>query len=342
MDTRFLETFLLVVDTGSIAEAARRSNITSTALAQRIRALEDEIGFPLVMRSGRTVSTTEGGAAIVGRVREFLSQIRDLKTLPGNKAVAGELRLGAISTAITGFLPKILLQLSAKHYGVEVWVEPGPSAILYQQVLNGKLDAAIITRPPFNLPKSCEWQTLYRENLVLLKPSSLKGNDIRTLLSNHPFIRYDLRAWGGLLVDAYLREARVRPKERFELDALEAIAVLVDRGLGLALVPDWPPPWPANLSLARIPVGDPAYDRHVGIVWSRATPRLSLVRAVLEEAESGTSVPRDARSGTRRRRARAKPLIRSGWSMDAGRGNACGFGASTSSRARRSGKSRET
>jgi hypothetical protein len=37
-------------------------------------------------------------------------------------------------------------------------------------------------------------------------------------------------------------------------------------GLGVALVPDWPPPWPADLSLTRVPVGDAAFDRHVGMV----------------------------------------------------------------------------
>jgi DNA-binding transcriptional LysR family regulator len=286
MDTRFLETFLLVVDSGSIAAAARRLNITSAAVAQRVRALEDDIGFPLIMRSGRTVSATEAGAAIVGRVREFLSQIRDLKTLPGNKAVAGELHLGAVSTAITGFLPEILSRLSAKHSRVQVYIEPGPSAILYQQVLTGELDAAIITRPPFDLPKTCDWAMLYREKLVLLKPASLTGNDVKTLLAKHPFIRYDARAWGGLLVENYLRKIGIRPQERFELDALDAIAVLVDRGLGVALVPEWPPPWPADLSLIRIPVGDQAFDRHIGMVWARATPRLRLVRAVVEEAAS--------------------------------------------------------
>jgi DNA-binding transcriptional LysR family regulator len=282
MDTRFLETFLLVVNTGSIAAAARRLNITSAAVAQRVRALEDEMGFPLIMRSGRTVSTTESGAAIVARVGELLSQIRDLKTLQSTKAVTGELLLGAVSSTITGFLPQILVQLSTRHSGVEVYVEPGPSAILYQRVLSGELDAAIVTRPPFDLPKSCDWRTLYRERLVLLKPASLKGSHIKSLLTTHPFIRYDSRAWGGLLVENYLRKARIRPKERFELDALDAIAVLVDRGLGLALIPEWPPPWPADLSLTRIPVDDPAFDRHVGIVWLRATPRLSLVRALLE------------------------------------------------------------
>jgi DNA-binding transcriptional LysR family regulator len=289
MDTRFLETFLAVVDAGSIAAAARRLNLTSAAVAQRIRTLEEEIGFPLIMRNGRTVRTTEAGDAIVGRAREFLSQIRDLKTLPSMKAVAGQLLLGAISTTVTGFLPNVLSQLSVKHSGVELYIVPGPSAILYQQVLTGELDAALISRPPFDLPKTCDWKTFYREKLVLLKPSSLKGNDVKAHLAGNPFIRYHSRAWGGLLVDGYLRKIGVRPKERFELDALDAIAVLVDRGLGVALAPDWPPPWPAGLSLTRTPVGDPAFDRHVGLVWARATPRLRLVQAFLEEATASAA-----------------------------------------------------
>lgn len=286
MDTRYLETLLLVVKTGSIAEAARQLNISSAAVAKRIRALEDEIGFSLIMRGGRTVSTTEAGAAIVGPIGGLLSQIRDLKTLPSTKAVAGELLLGAVSSTITGFLPQRLVQLSKKHSGIEVYVEPGPSTNLYQRVLAGDLDAAIITRPPFDLPKSCDWHTLYRERLVLLKPASLMGGDIKALLTTHPFIRFDSRAWGGVLVENYLRKARIRPKERFELDALDAIAVLVDRGLGLALVPEWPPPWPADLSLKRIPVGESAFDRHIGIVWLRGSPRLRLVRALLERSSA--------------------------------------------------------
>ena len=44
MDTRFLDSFVTVVDGGSIAEAARRLNLTPAAVAQRIRALESEIG----------------------------------------------------------------------------------------------------------------------------------------------------------------------------------------------------------------------------------------------------------------------------------------------------------
>jgi DNA-binding transcriptional LysR family regulator len=282
MDTRFLETFLLVVDSGSIAAAARRLNITSAAVAQRIRALENEMGYPLIMRSGRTVSTTEAGASIISKAREFVSQVRDLKAMPGSKGIAGKLRLGAVSTAVTGFLPEVLSKLSEKYSAVDVMIEPGSSAILYQQVLTGELDAAIVTRPPFELPKTCDWHPLYREPLVFLKSAALDETDTEQLLKTQPFIRYDRRAWGGVLVDNYLRKIGAHPQERYELDALDAIAVLVDKGLGIALVPDWPEPWPAGLSVTKIPVRDGSFDRHIDLVWARATPRLRLVKALLD------------------------------------------------------------
>ena len=81
MDTRFLETFVAVVENGSIAEAARRLNLTAAAVAQRIQALQDEIGVALLSRSGRTVRPTEAGTAILGRARDFLVEVRDLKSI---------------------------------------------------------------------------------------------------------------------------------------------------------------------------------------------------------------------------------------------------------------------
>jgi hypothetical protein len=35
-----------------------------------------------------------------------------------------------------------------------------------------------------------------------------------------------------------------QPKDRYELDGLDLIALMVDRRLGLSLLPDWVPPWP--------------------------------------------------------------------------------------------------
>lgn len=284
MDTRFLETFVTVVDTGSIAEAARVANLTPAAVAQRIRALEAEIGAPLLARSGRVVRPTEAAVAIVDRARLFVRDIRDLKTLATGEAPTGELRLGAIASAVTGLLPAVLRRLTARHPGIGIYVVPGNSVGLYRQIVAGELDAAVLVKPPFALPKSCEWRPLRKEPLIVLAPEAVPERDPHTLLRSRPFIRYDRNHWGGRLVDQYLRRVGIRPNERFELDALDAIAVLVDGGLGVSLVPAWPPPWPEGLRLVRLAVPVDGFEREIGLIWPRASARIRLVRAVLHEA----------------------------------------------------------
>ena len=113
MDTRFLESFVAVVENGSMAEAARRLNLTPAAVAQRIHALEDDIGARLLARSGRAMRPTEAGAAILGRARHLVQDIRDLKSIASDET-AGELRLGAVSTAISGMLPAVLKPMTAR------------------------------------------------------------------------------------------------------------------------------------------------------------------------------------------------------------------------------------
>jgi len=304
MDTRFLESFVTVIENGSIAEAARRLNLTAAAVAQRIRALESEIGAHLVSRSGRTVRPTEAGVAILGRVRSVLSEVRDLRSIATNDEPSGELRLGAVSSAISGLLPGILTLLMERHPKIEVYILPGTSEELYQKVLNGDLDAAIITRPPFAIPKACDWQIFREEPLIVLTPASTSDCDPHAILASKPFIRYERNRWGGRLVDAYLRRAGIRPRERFELHALDAIAVLVDRGLGVSLVPDWAPPWPEGLSLAKLPVPDCSFARRIGLLWTRASVRLRLIQAFLEDAS--TALSRAQKVPPKRRRSLAR------------------------------------
>ena len=145
------------------------------------------------------------------------------------------------------------------------------------------------------------WRLLREEPLIVLTPASAKVRDANTALATEPFIRLDRSGWAGRLVDSYLRQAGIRPRERFEVDALETIAIMVDRGLGVALVPDWAPPWPAGLSLRKLAVTNQAHTRYIGLVWNRASLRIRLVQAFLEVAmatlASGTDSASKRKSG---------------------------------------------
>lgn len=282
MDTAFLDSFVAVVDEGSMAAAARVLNVTPAAVAQRVRALEDEIGTPLLTRTGRTVSPTEAGLAILERARAMTREVRDLRAVAAGDAVVGELRVGASSTGVSGLLPPVLAHLNAHYPEMKVHLGRGHSSDLYSGVLERRYNVAMITEPSFALPKACGWQRIRREPLVLLSPGGKRVSDPVAVLKSMPYIRYNQGQWGRANIGNYLREIGLRPEERFELDTLDAIAIMVDRGLGVSLIPDFAPPWPEGLDVVKTPVGGPEFDRGVGLVWLRASARLRLIRAFVE------------------------------------------------------------
>jgi DNA-binding transcriptional LysR family regulator len=286
MDTRFLESFVLAVDNGSIAEAARRLNLTAAAVAKRIHTLENEIGVALVTRSGQTIRPTEAGVAIMERARRFLADARDFKSIAVADQPSGQLRLGALTSALSGLMPDILALMKENYPQIDLTITVGLSGGLYRKVLDGgDLDAAVITEPPFAIPKSCAWQMLREEPLIVLTRAPARSRESHAILASEPFIRLDRKTWGGRLVDDYLRKAGIRPRELFEIDQIGAIPVMVDRGLGVSLLPDLAPPWPEGLSLAKLPVpGARSFARRIGLIWLRASLRLPLVRAFLEQA----------------------------------------------------------
>ncbi|KAF1729373.1 MAG: LysR family transcriptional regulator [Pseudoxanthomonas sp.] len=288
MDTQFLNTFVVVADRGSMAAAARVLNITPAAVAQQIRTLERELGAPLIARAGRTVSLTEEGSRILQRARDLLRDVADMRSVANDSEVSGELRLGACPTALAGMLPDILARMVDAFPQINVYIRPGYSAELYRAVETGELDAAVVLQAPYNLPKTCDWQLLREEPLVMIAPARLAGRDPHELLRTEPLIRYDRNQWGGRVADDYLRRAGIVPRERFELNGLNAIAVMVDRGLGVSLVPDWAKPWPEGLDLVRIPLPLPSEPRRIGMVWSRSTVRIRLVTVLLQESRAAT------------------------------------------------------
>ncbi|HWM65685.1 MAG TPA: LysR family transcriptional regulator [Steroidobacteraceae bacterium] len=278
---------MTVVDQGSMAAAARVLNITAAAIAQQIHTLERELGVPLIVRVGRTVRMTEEGARILDRARNLARDFADLRSIANDNTIAGELRLGACTTALVGILPEVLARMVAKFPNINVYIRPGYSAQLYAAVESGELDAAFVLQAPYELPKTCDWQLLREEPLIVLAPKHLGHRDPHDLLANEPLIRYDRTQWGGRQADEYLRKVDITPCERFELNALNAIAVMVDRGLGVSLVPDWAPPWPEGLELARLPLPEPSVSRCIGIIWSRASVRMRLVTVLLKESMTG-------------------------------------------------------
>src|SRR5712671_3743773 len=146
------------------------------------------------------------------------------------------------------------------------------------------LVGSISRQQPFTISKACDWRVLREEPLIVLTSAKTAVRSPHTILASEPFIRLDRKIWTGRLVEGYLRKYGIRPRERYELDGAEAIAAMVDRGLGVSLMPDWAPPWPEGLSLAKIAVRDRTFTRRIGLIWARTSVRVRLVNIFLEVA----------------------------------------------------------
>ncbi len=286
MNIDTLQSFVAVVDAGSMAEAARRLDITPAAMAARIKALEEQLGTPLVQRAGRAVRPTEAGLKILERARSLLRDVRDLEAIAQDSKRLGELRLGSFVSALTSVLPPILKRLYETRSEMSVFVTPGASIELCRRVGVGELDAAIVVEPQFALAKSCEWHVFTEEPLVLVAHSSMAGREAHALLREEPYIRYDRSVLGGQLAERYLRDQDIHPKQRLEIDGLLAIAALVDQGLGVSLLPDWPALWSSGMQLTRIALPGRAPVRRIGLIRNLQSPHAALSEALLKEAQA--------------------------------------------------------
>jgi DNA-binding transcriptional LysR family regulator len=283
LETRFLKTFLNVVELTSVAAAARLESLTPSAVVQRIRALEADIGTVLLRRSGHSTRPTEAGVAILDMARSLIEGTENLKAIATRNEEIGTIKVGVIHSMITGLLPEILTAMKEARPGIQVDVQPGQSVELYQKILGGTLDAAILVEPPFAISKEHAWRELRRDPLIVLASAAEQKSDTLAILRDSPFIRYDRKHWGGRSVESYLRRHKLSPLDRYELDSLEAIAVLVDRGLGVSIIPDWLPPWPEGLRLRKIPV-EGAPTRNLGVIYRRLSSKDRLVEAFSQQA----------------------------------------------------------
>lgn len=292
MDTRFVESFLAVVETGSIAAASRRLNLTQAALAQRLKALERDIGVPLVSRVGQTVKPTSAGLSVIERAQDLLTTVRQIRAIAMEDASIGELRLGAISAAMIGIIPSALEAFCRSLPRVGVHLTPGVSDALYQEVVDNELDAAIIIRPPhFTIPKTCNWQPLLEEEFIVLKSTSIACNDPVELLRDYPFIRYDRRHWDGQIADLYLTELGVRPQERFEMDGIDAIAALVEKDLGVSLVPNSFPLRNISGNLTKVSLGKVKLYREIIFISNRSSSNSRFLEIFYQCMKSSISRP---------------------------------------------------
>jgi DNA-binding transcriptional LysR family regulator len=146
LDLELLRSFVSVVDAGGFTRAGERVHRTQSTVSQQIKRLEEDVGQPLLIRSGKDVTPTEAGERLLSYARRLLSlaeEARDVLSRPGSE---GAIRIGITEDFAAYRLTKLLATFARSHPNLRLDVRSGQSLFLYRDLERGDLDLALIKR----------------------------------------------------------------------------------------------------------------------------------------------------------------------------------------------------
>ena len=146
LPTDLLRTFLAIADTRSFTRAAEIVHRTQSAVSMQMRRLEETLGRPLFLRSGRTVVLTADGETLLGYARRMLRLNDEAVAAVSRPEVSGVVRLGSPDDFVGRYLPGILARFARAYPQVRVEVTCEPTAYLIGMLERGEVDLAINSR----------------------------------------------------------------------------------------------------------------------------------------------------------------------------------------------------
>lgn len=255
MTLKQLEAFYWAGACGSFSIAARRLNVSQSALSKRIAELESAVGVQLFDRDRRRAVLTPGGMALLPRVQFFLKHADELSiSMSPNVALRGRCRFGVGEIAASSWLPRLVARVKEEFpdLHLEPYVELGHE--LESKLIGGELDFAMIanqsTHPLIDsvLIAAVEyvWVVAARLDLPL--------NLTEELLQHLPVITMPRSAGSSRIFDLWRQEAKCLTVETIQCNSMTAMAGLTSAGLGVGYFPrGWIQPLVRNGVLRIVP-----------------------------------------------------------------------------------------
>ena len=245
MDLRHLRYFLAVAEEGHFARAAARLNIVPPALSMQIRALEEELGGPLLVRTSRKVELTEAGRLFQVEAQRTLEQA-DYARQAVQRSLRGEsgrVRIGFAGNAIfSGKLTRDLRAFREAYPGAETVVSEIAPLLQSDAILAGQLD---IGYAPDH--SSLHVAALHAEKVGVWKrmvaiaddhPLASQSRLTVAMLAGEPLIFYDTHGADESLYAALRELLGLIPEVSHCSSSSLSVLALAAAGQGLALVPE--------------------------------------------------------------------------------------------------------
>ena len=243
LDSRHLRLVAEVARAQSVTRAADRLNVTQSAVSHQLRDIEERLGVPLFVRSGRRMLLTAAGRHLVEAADRVLGEIAQAESALARLArnEAGEFRV--CTQCHTGYhwLPPLLEVVRQRYPGIDVRIAAEHTMQAVSALLDGRLDLAIINQRPDD--RRLRVRPLFEdEHAAIVAPSHPWTK--RAFISPQELAAERLFLYSRSIDDSYIvqhvmRPAGVVPTHATFLQLTEAIVEMVKAGMGVSVLPTW-------------------------------------------------------------------------------------------------------
>lgn len=237
MSLNAYRTLIVIAEVASFSRAAKRLNMTLSAVSMQMKVLEQDLDIELFDRAVRPPCLTPLGHRITEHARSVIAeQDKLLAQTRKVDGLQGTYRIGFIATASVRRLPEFLAKGAKTAPLATFSVETGLSDTLERRVAKRELDAAVVTRSGPDLP-NLTYTTIASENLVFALPQDMRDTSVAACFAKRSFILFTPNSGIGRLVSDHLREKGYAPVSMMILDSVEAIMECVNAGIGFTALP---------------------------------------------------------------------------------------------------------
>jgi len=238
-----IEAFLEVARRQNLSRAAEALFVSQPTLTARLQSLEAALGEQLFVRTRRGMRLTEAGETFLPFAEHAVRALADGRERLDElrHGMAGRLVLGAPPTVSTYALPALLARFSAAHPAVRLAIKTGTSEEVLEMVLHDQVQIGIVRALA---SPEIDSVPLYTDTLVLIAgpghrlAGSRTGGQARLAdLAGEVLVLFGRSSSYLEFTTAIFRQAGALPGSVLELDNIEAAKKMVERGLGVSMVP---------------------------------------------------------------------------------------------------------
>ncbi len=241
MDNNLLKylAFVETVDKGSFTKAADSLNYAQSSVSKMIADLEKEWGISLLQRNKKGVCLTSSGEQILPYARKILNDFEEMqqKVNEIHGIQSGIVRIGTFSSVAINWLPNIFAKFQEDYPGIDYEMLLGDYDEVEKWIDEGRVDCGFLRLPigsDFDVItlKKDEYKAVLPVNHPLAEKELLDYED----LNDQPFLL--LEHGGKTEVSELLEKNKVHPNIRFITWEDYAIMSMVERGLGIGVLPE--------------------------------------------------------------------------------------------------------